>query len=95
MRRGRGGLVAPWTAVAPLVALATDPAEDLRAKAMKLLKQVGGGAGWLGAVLAGLVSPLAAGKLVNPPWEPGLVATGVCTVWAKQHGSTLYYTSGR
>lgn len=74
--------MAPWTAVAPLVALATDPAEDLRAKAMKLLKQVGV-AGWLGAVPAGLVSPLAAGKLFNPPWEPGLVATGVCTVWAK------------
>ena len=35
----RGGLAAPWLAVAPLVALATDPVPETSAKAIKLLKQ--------------------------------------------------------
>lgn len=36
----RGGHVAPWTAVAPLVALCTDPAPDNRRVALRVLRQM-------------------------------------------------------
>ena len=35
----RGGHVAPWTAVAPLVALCADPAPDTRGRALRVLRQ--------------------------------------------------------
>ena len=34
----RGGLVGPWTAVAPLMALCTDPHEEIRGRALRLLR---------------------------------------------------------
>lgn len=37
----RGGLVGPWTALSPLIALATDPLEEVRARALRLLRQLG------------------------------------------------------
>lgn len=36
----RGGLVGPWTAVAPLMALCTDPHEDVRGRALRMLRQL-------------------------------------------------------
>ncbi|PSC68988.1 nipped-B B isoform X2 [Micractinium conductrix] len=36
----RGGLVGPWTAVAPLMALCTDPHEDIRSRALRLLRHL-------------------------------------------------------
>ena len=38
----RGGLVAPWTAVPTLVAAATDPAPDVAARALRVLRRVAG-----------------------------------------------------
>jgi Sister chromatid cohesion C-terminus len=35
----RGGLVAPWTAVPALVALATDPQRDVSEASLRLLRQ--------------------------------------------------------
>lgn len=35
-----GGLVGPWTAVAPLMALCTDPHEDIRSRALRLLRHL-------------------------------------------------------
>lgn len=35
-----GGLVGPWTAVAPLMALCTDPHEDIRGRALRMLRQL-------------------------------------------------------
>ena len=36
----RGGLVGPWTAVTPLMALCTDPHDDIRGRALRLLRQL-------------------------------------------------------
>eukprot|EP00887_Chlorella_sp_A99_P005943 scaffold29.g5943.t1 len=36
----RGGLVGPWTAVEPLCALCTDPLEEVRVRALRLLRQL-------------------------------------------------------
>jgi hypothetical protein len=34
----RGGLVGPWTALSPLMALCTDPLEEIRSRALRMLR---------------------------------------------------------
>jgi len=34
----RGGLVGPWTALSPLMALCTDPLEEIRGRALRMLR---------------------------------------------------------
>lgn len=36
----RGGLVGPWTALSPLMALCTDPLEEIRSRALRMLRHL-------------------------------------------------------
>lgn len=36
----RGGLVGPWTTLSPLMALCTDPLEEIRSRALRMLRHL-------------------------------------------------------
>lgn len=87
----------PWTAVAPLMALCTDPHEDIRSRALRLLRQlcekVSAGLRFVGRQWVGSGKDCALGGEERPLWQP--LQAGrfwcSCTLPVTQCGSVSLY----